>query len=215
MIDQLPTNRNDDGYFKDQRKIRANSFYMILPFISKLKHWIMNERSAMVGNKKKPSGQRAGTKKNKVLCPSSPFFLNNVDQRKQRHRSVGDVVDVFSSPSMNSNFYLKLQNNSSTPISSSPFAQSTASAFRPTHGDNSNKQGKYNKKTKSNGKAFVSSHNQFPSSHNANQDQFKRKLFTDPKENVRPFVVVKPFSMEMPECWKNFKFDQQKLLGCI
>lgn len=30
VIDQLPTNRNDDGYLKDHKKIRANSFYMIL-----------------------------------------------------------------------------------------------------------------------------------------------------------------------------------------
>lgn len=85
MIDELPTNRNDDGYYKDQRKIRANSFYMILPFISKLKHWINNERLSKVighkrnnqskkGNNKHQVQQHQGSNKKTYHKTTSPLF---------------------------------------------------------------------------------------------------------------------------------------------
>lgn len=225
VLDQLPTNRNDDGYFKDQRKIRANSFYMILPFISKLKHWIMNERlgNATGHNKRKQQqhGQRSGNKKNLVFTkqPSSPFFPNNVELHharngKQRNKSTGDTIEAFFSPTIHGTFYndhLKLQNNASTPIANnSPFMPSSASAFRATNSDI--KLAGFKKKPKSNGKANQT----LPPGQNGNQDQFKRKLFPASKENVRPQVMtVKPFTMDMPECWKNFKFDHQKLFSCM
>ncbi|CRK92973.1 CLUMA_CG006562, isoform A [Clunio marinus] len=209
-IDQLPNNRNDDGYIKDQRKIRANSFFMILPFISKLKHWIMNERGSYGHNKKKHQGQRNGNKKNLIFTkqPSSPFFQSNVDHQfrngKQRNKSTSDVIDVFKNGNGNNTYYndhLKLQPRTSTPINS-PFAQSSSSAFRPT---NSEKNGKFNKKSKGNGKI-----NQLQS-----QNRNEKKVFNDIKENIQPIVNVKPFAMDMPECWKNFKFDHQKLFSIL
>jgi len=221
VIDLLPTNRNDDGYLRDQRKIRANSFYMILPFISKLKYWIMNERfgKMMSNNKRKQQqqqhGQRNGNKKNHVFAkqPSSPFFQNNVDHHalrngKPRNKSTGDSAETISSPATNGTFYndhLKLQNNTSTPITSNTaFAQSSTSAFRATNSDN--KMSNFKKKAKPNGKM-----NQSVPGLLGNQDQFKRRLFNEPKENIRPATVIKPFTMEIPDCWRNFKFDRQKL----
>lgn len=222
VIDLLPTNRNDDGYLRDQRKIRANSFYMILPFISKLKYWIMNERfGKMMSNSKRKQqqqqqhGQRNGNKKNHVFTkqPSSPFFQNNVDHHtlrngKPRNKSTGDSVETFNSPATNGTFYndhLKLQNNSSTPITSNTaFMQSSTSAFRATNSDN--KMSNFKKKSKPNGKM-----NQSVPGLLGNQDQFKRRLFNEPKENIRPAPIIKPFTMEIPDCWRNFKFDRQKL----
>jgi len=220
VIDLLPTNRNDDGYLRDQRKIRANSFYMILPFISKLKYWIMNEQfgKMMSNNKRKQQqqhGQRNGNKKNQVFTkqPSSPFFQNNVDHHqlrngKPRNKSTGDSVETFNSPATNGTFYndhLKLQNNTSTPITSNTaFMQSSTSAFRATNSDN--KMSNFKKKPKPNGKM-----NQSVPGLLGNQDQFKRRLFNEPKENIRPATVIKPFTMEIPDCWRNFKFDRQKL----
>lgn len=225
VIDQLPTNRNDDGYLRDQRKIRANSFYMILPFISKLKYWIMNERLGKMNNNKKNQqqqqqhGQRNSNKKNHVFTkqPSSPFFQNNVDNYpvrngKPRNKSTGDSIETFNSPATNGTFYndhLKLQNNTSTPITNNiAFVPSSTSAFRATNSDN--KSASFKKKPKPNGKM-----NQSVPGLNGNQDQFKRKLFNELKENVRPPMVVKPFTMEIPECWRNFKFDRQKLSNCF
>ena len=217
VVDQLPTNRNDDGYLRDQRKIRANSFYMILPFISMLKDCIRNERSGkmmnFVGKKHHLHGQRNTNKKNNHVFakqPSSPFFYNNVDHQvrnsKPRNKSTGDSIDTFNSPATNGTFYndhLKLQNNSSTPITNIAFMPSSTSAFRATNSDN--KMLSFKKKQKPNGKMM----NQSVPGLNGNQDQFKRRLFNEPKENVRP--LIKPFTMEIPECWRNFKFDRQKL----
>jgi mRNA-decapping enzyme subunit 2 len=223
VLDQLPTNRNDEGYVKDQRKIRANSFYMILPFISKLKHWIMSERLNQNGHqKKKQHNQNQTQNQNQVFAkqPSSPFFHNNVDHQarngKQRNKSTSDAIETFTSPATNGTFYndhLKLQNNSSTPIetnggTSSPFMPSSSSAFRATNSDNKFK--KKNSTPKLNGKTNQSG----PVATNGNQDQFKRKLFNEMKENYRP-MTIKPFTMDMPESWKNFKFDRQKLFNCL
>lgn len=215
VIDLLPTNRNDDGYIREQRKIRPNSFYMILPFISKLKHWIMNERlgNVMRPNKKKQQpqsyGQKSGSKKNSMVFtkqPSSPFFHNNVDHQrngKQRNKSTGDPVETFNSPATNGTYYndhLK----TSTPITvNGAFVPSSASAFRATSSD---KSASFKKKPKTNGKTPT----------NGNQDQFKRRLFNEGQENIRPTSIsIKPFTIETPECWKNFRFDRKKLHECI
>lgn len=222
-IDLLPTNRNDDGYLRGDKKIRANSFYMILPFISKLKHWIMNERlgSTISHGKKKQNGQQQNGQRNNnrkgmafAKQPNSPFFINNVDHRngKQRHKSTGDSVEAaFCSPAVNNTYYndhLK-QNNTSTPISViSPFMPSTQSAFRATNSEN--KLNSFKKKPKQNGKAV-----QTPAITNGqSQDQFKRRLFNE-TENVRQIIHIKPFLMDVPDCWKNFKFDRQKIFACL
>lgn len=208
---------------KDQRRIRANSFYMILPFISKLKHWIVNERNATGNqNKNKQHQQRIGNKKQGPVREdsgfakqaNSPFFSNNSEHHasrkgKQRNKSTGDSIESFTSPAMISGtFYnsnLKFQ-NSSTPIANnSPFIPSSTSAFHATNSDDKVLKNKLPKGiVKTNNLSLVQ---------NGNHDQFKRKLFTETKENVVP--TIKPFTMEMPECWKNFKFDRLKLLSLL
>lgn len=246
VVDDLPNNRNDDGYVKDQRKIRANSFYMILPFISKLKHWIANERfmSVMGNNKKRQqNGHKNGhhivnnSKKNHSSSTTSnfqkqsasPFFHNNnnnMDQaRRLRQKSTGDTIETFSpvaSNCSNGTFYNDAAKATSTPIASqgnSPFMTSSASAFRATNSD-LKLPGSYKKKLqmqqhlqRPNGKM---NHSISVNHSNSNQDHIiKRKLFTDIKENIQPITAVKPFSLDMPECWKNFKFDHQKLFNSI
>ena len=229
VVDQLPTNRNDDGYLKDNRKIRANSFYMIHPFISKLKHWIMNERlrAAMGHHKKKQQQQpqqqngqqRNGNKKNQVYTKQSgsPFFHNNVEypprNERQRHKSTNDVMETFNSPA-NGTFYndhLKLQNNSSTPITNnSPFMTSSSSAFRATNSENKLTNNFKNGKKVNNKNGKVNQ----PAGLNVSQDQFKRRLFNENIENAQPLVNIKPFSFDIPDSWKNFKFDRQKISNC-
>lgn len=216
-VDQLPSNRNDEGYIRDQKRLRANSFYMILPFISKLKHWIMNERlgNAMGHRKKQQHGQRNINKKavGAARHPMSPFLnLDNQHQArnsKQRHKSTGDSIESYNSPSNHGTFYndhLKLQNNSSTPIAGThPFMPSSTSAFRATNSEN--KLTNFKKKPKGNGKL-----NQSIPAVNVQQEQFKRKLFTEPNGASKP---IKPFTFgtsdDMPDCWKNFKFDRHNL----
>lgn len=168
-IDELPTNRNDDGYYKDQRKIRPNSFYMILPFISKLKQWIAKERLAKVisnkgkqlqqqkkGNNKHHVQHQGGSNKKTFHKTASPYFNGNGEHHtnhrngtnsRPRHKSDGDALDTFSpNATSNGTFYndhLKTQ-NSSTPIVSSngPLMPSSSSAFRATN----NLSNSFNKK---------------------------------------------------------------------
>lgn len=220
-VDLLPTNRNDEGYLKDQRRIRANSFYMILPFISKLKHWIMNERLGQsMGRRKKPQNLRNGNKKGQgqsqvfssTKQSGSPFFHNNVDHHqaprnvKQRNKSTGDAIEVFNSPATNGTFYNDHLKHTSTPIAATALVPSSTSAFRAT---NSEKLTNGKKKApKSNGKVP-----QQPVQLNGS-DQFKRRLFNETKENLRP-ANVKPFAMDIPECWRNFRFDRVKLAQCF
>lgn len=245
-IDELPTNRNDDGYFKDQRKIRANSFYMILPFISKLKHWIANERLAkVIGNKRKQKKgsvkhvvQHQGSNKKTFHKTTSPYFNGNGDHHQQhhnqnhrngnnsrpRHKSCGDTLDRFSpNLSTNGTFYndhLKTQ-NSSTPIMDAngpPLMPSSSSAFRATNNlsNSFNKKKLQQQQVKSNQKV----NNHYNGGANQSQENIKRKLFpAEIKENVRPTnsfqLAVKPFQFDIPESWKNFKFDHKKIVNSI
>lgn len=286
-VDELPTTRNDDGYFKDQRKIRANSFYMILPFISKLKHWIANERLAkVIGNKKKRQQQQqqlqkgnkhviSSNKKNAVHIKAlpntqqSPFFQNNVNvnlnngdhlsrNARARHKSADDIIDhnniVNGSPASsngNSTFYNdnnpKMQNNTSTPIntlnssnnniiinnnnntsSNAPLLlPSSSSAFRATNNiSNSFKKKLHIQKSSSAAKVNgIIVQNYQPQLTTPTQEQqqqhYKRRLFSETKENMTPqksssvAATVKPFALDIPDSWKNFKFDHQKIFNSI
>lgn len=229
-IDELPTTRTDDGYFMDQRKIRANSFFMILPFISKLKHWIANERlEQVIGNKQKhqKGKKHVLAKKNPLYAPkndknhqqpiSTQYFQNNNrNNLRARNKSAGDLD---CSPATNGTFYndnLKINgnnNNTSTPIPNNNgplILPSSSSAFRAT---NNNVSSSFKKKLhlqKSNGKSNGSKDSGYYQQQSQQQDsQSKRRLFAEIKENVKPFVF------DIPESWKNFKFDHQKIFDCM
>lgn len=252
-IDLLPTNRNDDGYLRFDRKIRANSFYMILPFISKLKHWILNEQRKVIkgGSGKKKiktqqnsiAKQNGGKKKvngngNNVRPLQSPFFLHNLDHyqkkngRSSRHKSTSECFDQFNGTGTFYNDNAKLHENSSTPISDhNSFFHSNSSAFRST--SNSDNRDNVNKKKQEqhklvdeNGKNHLTQKKLFnKNDHENGKNQLTHKnlrLFNkfnknhstelDSKSNQKK---VEPFDFDIPECWKNFKFDRQKLLDCI
>jgi mRNA-decapping enzyme subunit 2 len=215
VIDLLPTNRNDDGYLRVDRKIRANSFYMILPFISKLKRWIAIEQGMLRSgqNKKKlkhnqHNGVRIqnGKKNNKnQMTTQSPFFTNNLDYHQKNGRTSKHKAMIDEQMSVTGTFYndyAKLQENSSTPISTnnSTFFHSNSSAFRSTNNsDNINKKKQQKFNSNSNDKNQIS----------------QKKLFNKNEMKENNLTTIKPFTMEIPDCWMNFKFDRQKLLDCI
>jgi hypothetical protein len=269
---------------------------MILPFISKLKHWITNERLAkVIGNNKKKQKQLKGHSKHitanhngnsnisnhkntknqvftnnasvnhKAQKSNSPYFANNniatssnnmhngsnhanqLRNAKARHKSTGDVLETFFSPTAGKNstntnsnttstttngtFYndhLKLQNNTSTPIMNNGpqlIMPSSSSAFRATNNiSNSFKKklhlqksgGGSNVNGKVNGIATATNNGNL--SHTPNHAQLehtKRRLFSETKENQRPLTAVKPFAFDIPESWRNFKFDHQKIFNCM
>lgn len=159
--------------------------------------------------------QRNGKQKNLQNKTSvSPYFHNNfVDTnqqqtRKQRHKSTDDALDTFGGGSFY-NDHLKNQNTSTPIANNSGFMTSSSSAFRATNTDS--KLTNFSNKKKPNGKNNTKINQSVPQV--THQDQFKRRLFTEGGENLQP--KVKPFSCEMPERWKNFRFDRQKLNSLI
>jgi mRNA-decapping enzyme subunit 2 len=137
--DLLPMNRNDVGYLKDQQIIRASSFYMIYPFITKLQRWINLERLGMEVaryNKKKQQQKQLLTfeesNKNQLVFtkhPRSPFFHNNVNRHarneKQRSKLTGNPIKDFGLPGT---FYKDNLKTLTPIVNNSPFMPSNKSA---------------------------------------------------------------------------------------
>lgn len=202
-VEELPSTRYDEPVMKDNKKIRANSFYMILPFIKNLKKWIYENKNRNI----KGNGSKSNRKQKQGS--SSPFFNNNADQNRnrQRHKSLGDEYYNYLANTHESGQKIAY---TSTPINQMSLLQSTSSAFRNAalvasneSSANSNKSNKKKNRTQ------------------IYQNDIKRKLFTEIKETNLP-SGMRPFSLTynndenaIPAIWKNFKFDKDKLMALI
>lgn len=96
-IDHLPIHKTDP-VSKAQLGINANSFFMIMPFVKRLKKWI-NERqndNNLSAKKCKPTNKSTTNGTNSIPSgggsnsPRTVFFKNNSSHR-QRHKSLGDI----------------------------------------------------------------------------------------------------------------------------
>ncbi|XP_055314962.1 m7GpppN-mRNA hydrolase [Sitodiplosis mosellana] len=109
-IEHLPTHKTDP-VSRNHLGINANSFFMIMPFVKRLKKWI-NEQSHGNQMSKKSKGNdskhmmTAGVidsiaattvaiattlnERNDAKSPNTVFFKNNAGHRRQRHKSMGD-----------------------------------------------------------------------------------------------------------------------------
>lgn len=104
-IEHLPTHKTDP-VSRNHLGINANSFFMIMPFVKRLKKWI-NEQSQgnQVSKKSKACDSKHMTaagvinsnaivtqlnERNDVKSPSTVYFKNNAGHRRQRHKSMGD-----------------------------------------------------------------------------------------------------------------------------
>lgn len=107
-IEHLPTHKTDP-VSRNHLGINANSFFMIMPFVKRLKKWI-NEQAQGNQMSKKSKGNdskhmvtagvinsnaatTAATTLNDRMDAKSPntvFFKNNAGHRRQRHKSMGD-----------------------------------------------------------------------------------------------------------------------------
>lgn len=104
-IEHLPTHKTDP-VSRNHLGINANSFFMIMPFVKRLKKWINEQALGLqVGKKSKASDSKhmlaAGVinsnataahlnERNEAKSPSTVFFKNNAGHRRQRHKSMGD-----------------------------------------------------------------------------------------------------------------------------
>lgn len=98
-IEHLPTHKTDP-VSRNHLGINANSFFMIMPFVKRLKRWI-NEQAHP-----NQIGKRANTKAGMAIdrnvsmtptecdpnvnSPNIVFFKDNAGHRRQRHKSMGD-----------------------------------------------------------------------------------------------------------------------------
>lgn len=86
-IEHLPVHKTDQ-VSKLNLGINANSFFMIMPFVKRLKKWINAQLDDTNGT------ENASTKKNNKMAgthsPKPVFFKNNSTDR-QRHKSLGDI----------------------------------------------------------------------------------------------------------------------------
>ncbi|EDW40375.1 GL24929 [Drosophila persimilis] len=131
-INDLPVNKND-AISKAKLGKNANSFFMIIPFVKRLKKWV-SERQAGIGpRRRKCSGQQSP----KAASPTNGSGSCKKDaaaSRRQRHKSMGDLDGV------------KLNNLNGKPGagSSGPVACASANTTGTMNICNSNKRNKQN-----------------------------------------------------------------------
>lgn len=101
-LDHLPTHKSDT-VSKSNLGINANSFFMILPFVKRLKKWLSDEQKKdevflMNNNAISSQPQMKGNKKPNNLygCSSAAASSggnnsNSNNKKRQRHKSMGDI----------------------------------------------------------------------------------------------------------------------------
>ncbi|XP_017086265.1 uncharacterized protein LOC108118208 isoform X2 [Drosophila eugracilis] len=96
-IDALPVNKND-AISKAKLGKNSNSFFMIIPFVKRLKKWVNDRKAGIEPRRRKCSGQQSP----KAASPTN--FNGNCkkdaaagvrnESRRQRHKSMGDLDGV-------------------------------------------------------------------------------------------------------------------------
>ncbi|XP_070136217.1 uncharacterized protein DCP2 isoform X2 [Drosophila bipectinata] len=95
-IDSLPVNKND-AISKAKLGKNANSFFMIIPFVKRLKKWVNERKAGIEPRRRKCSGQQSP----KAASPTNINGSGKKDlaagrnaSRRQRHKSMGDLDGV-------------------------------------------------------------------------------------------------------------------------
>ncbi|XP_017010881.2 uncharacterized protein DCP2 [Drosophila takahashii] len=93
-IDALPVNKND-AISKAKLGKNSNSFFMIMPFVKRLKKWVSERKAGIEPRRRKCSGQQS------PKASTSPTNMNGSckkdvagESRRQRHKSMGDLDGV-------------------------------------------------------------------------------------------------------------------------
>ncbi|KAH8296111.1 hypothetical protein KR054_001923 [Drosophila jambulina] len=98
-IDALPVNKND-AISKAKLGKNSNSFFMIMPFVKRLKKWVNDRKAGIEPRRRKCSGQhspKAASPTNHLnggsSCKKDTAAVRNAS-RRQRHKSMGDLDGV-------------------------------------------------------------------------------------------------------------------------
>ncbi|XP_065086039.1 m7GpppN-mRNA hydrolase [Ochlerotatus camptorhynchus] len=216
-IEPLPVTKNEN-FVKDNLSMNGNSFFMILPFVKRLKKWLekiqktKHKGPAAGGSSGSPvfsSTGKQNTKffENKTGCAANHSQAGN--RQRQRHKSMGDIEQQQSKSTGSQNFVTPEQ------FAKHPGTNSAYQDVAPATADTQAAGGTASNK-KSHGKKHSASHNEsgIPGGSTGGRTQIKRKLF-DPLTEDKPKAVDSndPFAM-FNECqaWVGFKLDYSKFL---
>ncbi|KAH8339303.1 hypothetical protein KR074_011029 [Drosophila pseudoananassae] len=95
-IDSLPVNKND-AISKAKLGKNANSFFMIIPFVKRLKKWVNERKAGIEPRRRKCSGQqspKAASPTNLNGSGKKDLAAGRNASRRQRHKSMGDLDGV-------------------------------------------------------------------------------------------------------------------------
>lgn len=237
-IDLLPTSKTDTDC-KVNLGMNANSFFMVLPFVKKLKKWVFNRREQRKHNK---------------LSKSESKALNN---KRQRHKSMGDIDNLWqgavATPNdSSSTFY---PTNSHAPSNSNKAMtvakcsvgggggetpaniKSSTPIEGATGGKRRDKASKPNIKRQLFGPDVATAPDHCPTSPAPISSSFSFTNFpvkpqkysgTKPKtssvlqfplseqeETVEPKRVIEPMHVKRFKEWDNFSFDMKRISNCF
>ncbi|XP_033156905.1 uncharacterized protein LOC117138968 isoform X2 [Drosophila mauritiana] len=95
-IDALPVNKND-AISKAKLGKTSNSFFMIMPFVKRLKKWVNDRKAGIEPRRRKFSGQQSPKASSPTnmngSCKKDVAGVRN-ESRRQRHKSMGDLDGV-------------------------------------------------------------------------------------------------------------------------
>ncbi|XP_070141110.1 uncharacterized protein DCP2 [Drosophila kikkawai] len=99
-IDSLPVNKND-AISKAKLGKNSNSFFMIIPFVKRLKKWVNDRKAGIEPHRRKCSGQHSPKAASPTnlngsggsCCKKDAAAKGNAS-RRQRHKSMGDLDGV-------------------------------------------------------------------------------------------------------------------------
>nr|XP_016944367.2 mRNA-decapping enzyme 2 isoform X1 [Drosophila suzukii] len=95
-IDALPVNKND-AISKAKLGKNSNSFFMIMPFVKRLKKWVSERKAGIEPRRRKCSGQQSPKATSPTnmngSCKKDVAGVRN-ESRRQRHKSMGDLDGV-------------------------------------------------------------------------------------------------------------------------
>lgn len=220
-IDLLPVSKNDN-FVKDNLSMNGNSFFMILPFVKRLKKWLEKVQ------KSKPKGTMATGSPvfGSAVKQNTKFFENKTantgnqsggNRQRQRHKSMGDLEQQRSKSNGAQNL-VNVEQQFSKNATKGSAHRDAAVGHLPDIGSASGK--KYGKK-----QSVPLNETVISVQSAGNRTQIKRKLFDSVAEDGQKKAVgddklepvthlsTDPLAMfDVCQAWANFKFDYSKFV---
>ncbi|XP_058462912.1 m7GpppN-mRNA hydrolase [Malaya genurostris] len=220
-IELLPVTKNDN-FVKNNLSLNGNSFFMILPFIKRLKKWLekLQKSKHKGGTNKSPVFSSAGKQNSKYSGNSVSQTQPNNNRQRQRHKSLGDIEQQQRSKSSGSQQVTNTQLNQSNSIQNTPNAStSTADGYKYFLSESVETQlstSTSNKKSvKKQVHHEVGVNNSITGTGGGGRSQTKRKLFEAvPNADVQIEIANKdPYAMfDVSTAWMGFKLDYSKFV---